>query len=69
MRLNLEKFKVMHFGKSSLKPVYYVTDDVGNENDIEEINLERDLGANVGNNLKLREHVDRMVSIGLIIGR
>ena len=37
-----------------------MTDSAGNENDIEETNLERDLGVIVGSDLKWREHVDRM---------
>ena len=59
MRLNVEKCKVMHFGKSNPKEV--MMDSAGNENDIEETNLERDLGVIVGSDLKWREHVDRMV--------
>ena len=59
MWLNVEKCKVMHLGKSNPKAVYYMTDDAGNEKDIEETNLERDLGMIVGNNLKWREHVNR----------
>ena len=43
MRLNVEKCKVMHFGKSNPKEV--MMDSAGNENDIEETNLERDLGV------------------------
>ena len=43
MRLNVEKCKVMHFGKSNPKEVYCMMDSAGNENDIEETNLERDL--------------------------
>ena len=38
-----------------------MTDRAGNENDIEETNLERDLDVIVGSDLKWREHVDRMV--------
>ena len=51
----------MHFGKSNPKEVYCMTDSVGNENDIEETNLERDLGVIASSDLKWREHVDRMV--------
>ena len=54
MRLNVEKCKVMHFGKSNPKEVYYMKDSAGNENDIEETNLERDLGVIVGSDLKWR---------------
>ena len=52
----------MHFGKSNPKEVYFKTDRAGNENDIEETNLERDLGVIVGSDLKWREQVDRMVA-------
>ena len=38
-----------------------MTDSAGNENDIEETNIERDLGVIVGSDLKWSEHVDRMV--------
>ena len=38
-----------------------MNDDAGSEKGIEETNLERDLGVIVGNNLKWREHADRMV--------
>jgi hypothetical protein len=61
MRLNVEKCKVMQFGKSNPKEIYCMTDSAGYENEIEETNLERDLGVIVGNDLKWREHVDRMV--------
>ncbi len=61
MRLNVEKCKVMHFGKSNPKAVYCMTDIAGNENVIEESNVERDLGVTVGSDLKWRDHVDRMV--------
>ena len=44
MRLNVEKCRIMHFGKS----VYCMTDITGNENVIEESNVERDLGVTVG---------------------
>ena len=36
-------------------------DDVGNKRDIEQTNIERDLGLTVGNNLKWSEHVHIMV--------
>ena len=38
-----------------------MTDSAGNENDIDETNLERDFGAIVGSDLKWRKHVYRMV--------
>ena len=38
-----------------------MTDSAGNENDIQETNLERDLGVIVGSDLKWRERVYRMV--------
>ena len=44
IRLNVEKCKVMHFGKSNPKAVYIMMDDDGNKRDIEQTNLERDLG-------------------------
>ena len=44
IRLNVEKCKVMHFGKSNPKAVYIMMDDVRNKRDIEQTNLERDLG-------------------------
>ena len=47
--------------KQKCRFVYYVTDSAGNETDIEETNLERDLGVIVASDLKWREHVDRMV--------
>ena len=34
MRLNVEKYKVMHFGKSNPKQVYCMKDSAGNENGI-----------------------------------
>ena len=51
----------MHFGKSNPKAVYIMMDDDGNKRDIEQTNLERDLGITVDNNLKWSEHVHRMV--------
>ena len=61
MRLNVEKCKVMYFGKSNPKAVYCMTDDSGNKRDIEKTNLERGLGVIVVNDLKWSEHVNRMV--------
>ena len=58
MRLNVEK---MHFGKSNPKAVYCMTNDSGNERDIENTTLERDLGVIVANDLKWSEHVNIMV--------
>ena len=46
MMLNVEKCKVMHFGKSNPKAVYWITDDSGNKKYIEKNNLEIDLGVN-----------------------
>ena len=39
--INVEKCKVMHFGKSNPKEVYCMMDSAGNENEIEETNLEK----------------------------
>ena len=61
MRLNVEKCKVMHFGKSNPTENYYMTDDSENEINIEETRIERDLGVNVGYDLKWSGHVDRIV--------
>ena len=52
MRLNVKKCKVLYFGKSNPKAVFSMMDDVGNKRDIEQTNLERDLGITVDNNLK-----------------
>jgi len=57
MRLNLEKYKVMHIGKSNPRAVYIMLDHVGYKRDIEQTNIERDLGITVDNNLKWSEHV------------
>ena len=61
MRLNVEKCKVMYLGKSNPKANNYMTDDSEDEINIEETRLERDLGVNVGYDLKWSGHVDRMV--------
>ena len=60
-RLNLEKCKVMHFGKSNPKANYYMTDNSENELDIEETRLERGLGVNVDYDLKWSGHMDSIV--------
>ena len=52
MRLNVKNCKVIHFGKTNPKAVYIMMDDVGNKINIEQTNLERDLGITVDNNLK-----------------
>ena len=52
MRLNLEKYKVMHIGKSNPRAVYIMLDHVRYKRDIEQTNIERDLGITVDNNLK-----------------
>ena len=61
MRLNVEKWKMMHFGKSNTKAVYCMMDDSGNKRDTDKTNLERDLGVIVAIDLKRSEHVDRIV--------
>ena len=61
MRLNVEKCKVIHFGKSNSRSVYCMTNDSGNKRKIEKTNLEKDLGVIVYNDLMWSEHVDRMV--------
>ena len=46
-----------------------MTDDSGNKRDIEKTTLERDLGVIVTNDLKLSEHLDRMVrKTNMILG-
>ena len=47
MRLYVEKSKVMHFGKSNPRAAYIMMDHVDNKRDIEQSNLERDLGRAV----------------------
>ena len=61
IRLNVVNCKVMHFGKSNPKAVYRMIDDVGNKQDIEQTNLERDLGITVDNNLRWSVNVHIMV--------
>ena len=61
MRLNVEKCKVMHFGKLNPKAKYFMTDYHENEINIEETRLEGDFGVNIGYDLKWSGHVDRMV--------
>ena len=61
MKVNVEKCKVMHFGKSNLKANNYMTDYAGNELNIEKTRLERDFGVIVANDLKWSGHVNRMV--------
>ena len=61
MRLNVEKCKVRHFGKSNPKALYSMTDDFDNKRDIENTNLGRNLGVVVANVLKWSEDVDRML--------
>ena len=69
MRLNVEKCKVMHFGKSNSKAVYCMTDDSGYKREVDKTNLERDLGVIVANDLKWSEHVNRMVrKTNMILG-
>ena len=52
MRLNLEKCKVMHFGRSNPKANYNMTDGSENEINIEVTRQESDLGVNEGYDLK-----------------
>ena len=51
IRLNVEKCKVIYYGKSNPKEVYCMTDSASNENYIEEKNLERELVVIVGSDL------------------
>ena len=67
MRFNVAKFKEMHFGKSNPKAVNSMMDDVGKKKDIEQTNLERDLGITVDNNLKWSKHEHRMVGKAYMI--
>ena len=45
MKLNLEKIKVMHLGKSNPNAFYCMTDDSVNQRYVEETNLKRDLSV------------------------
>ena len=61
MKLNVEKCNVMHLGISNPKAVYCMRDNSGNKRDIEKANLKRGLIEIVANDLKLSDHVDRIV--------
>ena len=58
--LIVEKRKVMHLKKSNHQVLYCMKDESWNEGYIEETKIERDLGVVISNDLKWREHVDRM---------
>ena len=62
MRLNVDKCKVMHIGRSNPKENYSMTDTSGNVLSIEKTRLERDLGVNVSDDLKWSGHVNRTVA-------
>ena len=57
MSFNVDKCKVMHFGKNNPKRKYYM-----NNNEIKETTEEKDLGVIISNDLKSKKHVNILLS-------
>ncbi len=62
MRLNVEKFKVMHVRFKNPKTKYLMTDSTsGNQHELAETKLERDLGVYVSSDLNSHGQVNQAV--------
>ena len=61
MRLNIDKCKVMHLGRTNPKRPYYLHQENGQQQ-IVESSLEKDLGVHVDNSLHFSSHVQLQVN-------
>ena len=52
MSFHPEKCKIMHLGKNNLKSEYEMTNNEGNLHTLEEVEIEKDLGILIDNELK-----------------
>ena len=71
MIFNVEKCKVMHLGKNNPRFEYEMTDKDGNTKVLKSVEMEKDLGVNVQENLKFDKHISLTVNranrlVGLI---
>ena len=62
MIFNVEKCKVMHLGKNNPRFEYEMTDKDGNTKVLKSVEMEKDLGVNVQENLKFDKHIDQLDS-------
>ena len=71
MLFNVDKCKVMHIGKDNPRFEYEITDRDGNTKVLKSVELEKDLGVHVQENLKFDKHISLTVNkanrlVGLI---
>ena len=71
MLFNVDKCKVMHIGKDNPRFEYEMTDRDGNTKVLKSVELEKDLGVHVQENLKFDKHISLTVNkanrlVGLI---
>ena len=71
MIFNVEKCKVMHLGRNNPRFEYEMTDKDGNTEVLKSVEMEKDLGVNVQENLKFDKHISLTVNranrlVGLI---
>ena len=62
MRLNLEKCKVLHFGRNNPKASYSLRDKSDQIKEIGYSNIERDLGVLVAEDMRWKKHIDYEVN-------
>ena len=62
MRLNLEKCKVLHFGRNNPKASYILGDKFGQIKEIGHSNTERDLGVMIAEDVKWKNQVNHVVN-------
>ena len=62
MKFHPAKCKVMHLGKNNQKETYQMKTAEGNYHDLEETEIEKDLGVEVDNKLKFSHHIQSKIN-------
>ena len=62
MKFHPAKCKVMHLGKNNPKATYHMKSTDGEEHELEEVEVEKDLGVEVDNKLKFSQHIQTKIN-------
>ena len=62
MKFHPEKCKVMHLGRTNPKTTYHMKTEEGGYHELEEVEVEKDLGVEVDNKLKFSNHIQSKVN-------
>ena len=62
MRFHPAKCKVMHLGKNNPKTTYQMKTEDGTYHNLEEVEVEKDLGVEVDNKLKFSQHIQSKIN-------